>query len=229
MRGLMHGCTRVYAGRVIIAVAGQKGGAGKTTVAVNLAAEGLSRGLRVLLVDADPQGSARTWAAVAGENGHPVPSVATGDAGMHLDLPARAAGFDLVVVDTPPRAGEVQRSAIVVANVTVIPCGPSGLDAWALATTGNVLTEARAVRPRLRAAVVITKQRPRTLVGRGARDVCTAAGFTVLRTELTDRVSYIEAMNAGQGVTTYAHRDPGADEVRALFDELITLAGGKVR
>jgi len=86
---------------VIVAVAGQKGGAGKTTVAVNLAAEGIARGLRVLLVDADPQGSARTWVAVAVEGGHPVPSIATGGATMHADLPARAKGFDLVVVDTP--------------------------------------------------------------------------------------------------------------------------------
>jgi len=113
--------------------------------------------------------------------------------------------------------------------VTVIPCGPSALDAWALATTGDVLTEARTVKPRLRAAVVIAKQRPRTLVGRGAREVCEGAGFTVLRSELTDRVAYIEAMGAGQGVTTYAPRDPSAAEVRALFDELVTLAGGKVQ
>lgn len=214
---------------MIVAVAGQKGGAGKTTVAVNLAAEGMARGLRVLLVDADPQGSARTWAAVAVEGGHPTPSITTGSATMHVDLPARAKGFDLVVVDTPPRAGDVQRSALMVANVTVIPCGPSALDAWALATTGDVLTEARTVKPRLRAAVVIAKQRPRTLVGRSAREVCDGAGFTVLRSELTDRVAYIEAMSAGQGVTTYAPRDPSAAEVRALFDELVTLAGGKVQ
>jgi chromosome partitioning protein len=213
---------------VIGAVAGQKGGAGKTTVAVNLAGEGIARGLRVLLVDADPQGSARTWVAVGAEGGYQVPVIAGGDATMHTSLPARAKGFDLVVVDTPPRAGEVQRSAIVVANVTIIPCGPSGVDAWALATTGDVLTQARAVKPKLRAAVIITKQRPRTLVGRSAREVCEAAGFQVLRTELTDRVAYIEAMNAGRGVGAYAPRDPAAEEVRAMFDELVILAGGKV-
>jgi chromosome partitioning protein len=214
---------------MIVAVAGQKGGAGKTTVAVNLAAEGITRGLRVLLVDADPQGSARTWGAIGVEGGYPVPSIVAGDATMHASLPTKAKGFDLVVVDTPPRAGDVQRSAIVVANVTVIPCGPSGVDAWALATTRDVLTEARTLKPGLRATVVITKQRPRTLVGRSAREVCTGAGFTVLRAELTDRVSYIEAMNAGQGVGAYAPRDPAAEEVRALFDELVTLAGGKVQ
>lgn len=213
---------------MIIAVAGQKGGAGKTTVATNIAAEGLARGLKVLLVDADPQGSARTWAAVGAEGGHPVPTVVAGDASMHASLPARARGFDLVVVDTPPRAGDVQRAAIILANITVIPCGPSGVDAWALATTADVLDEARMVKPKLRAVVVITKQRPRTLVGRTAREVCEGAGFQVLRAELTDRVSYIEAMNAGQGIVAYAPRDPGAAEVRAAFDELITLAGGKV-
>ena len=182
----------------------------------------------MLLVDADPQGSARTWAAVGEEGGYPVPTVVVGDASMHTTLPTRAKSFDLVVVDTPPRAGDVQRAAIIVANVTVIPCGPSGVDAWALATTSDVLAQARAVKPKLRAAVVITKQRPRTLVGRTAREVCEGAGFQVLRTELTDRVAYIEAMNAGRGIGVYAPRDPGAEEVRAMFDELITLAGGKV-
>ncbi|MBK6529868.1 MAG: cobyrinic acid a,c-diamide synthase [Deltaproteobacteria bacterium] len=154
---------------------------------MNIAAEGLARGLRVLLVDADPQGSARTWAAGA-RRGFPVPTVVAGDASMHTTLPTRAKGFDLVVVGHP-RAGDVQRAAIIVANVTVIPCGPSGVDAWALATTSDVLAEARAVKPKLRAAVVITKQRPRTLVGRNAREVCEGAGYQVLRAELTDRVA----------------------------------------
>ena len=98
---------------------------------------------------------------------------------------------------------------------------------WRLGSVQSAHT-ARAVKPKLRAAVVITKQRPRTLVGRTAREVCEGAGFQVLRTELTDRVAYIEAMNAGRGIGVYAPRDPGAEEVRAMFDELITLAGGKV-
>src|ERR1022692_925466 len=99
---------------MIIALTGQKGGIGKSTTAVSLAAYGVERGMRVLLVDADPQGTARTWGEVADEAGHPSPTVVAMGPTMHKSgqLAQIAATYDLTVIDCPPRHGEIQRSAL---------------------------------------------------------------------------------------------------------------------
>jgi chromosome partitioning protein len=211
---------------MIVALTGQKGGVGKSTIAICLAAEALARGRSVLLVDADPQGTARTWGDVAAETGRPSPTVIAMGATMHHpgQLPQVAAPYDVVVIDCPGKFGDVQRSALMVSDVALLPCGPSAPDAWALATSLELLAEARALHPALQAAIVLTRKQGRTAVGRGARDVLTNSGLPVLASELAYRVSFQEALAAGQGVTTYAPRDAASTELRALYDELAAFA-----
>lgn len=207
---------------VILAFAGQKGGSGKTTVATSIAAEGVSRGLSVLLVDADPQQTASTWGAVAAEAGLSAPTVVAMGATMHKpgQLPKIAGQYDLVCIDCPPRHNDVQRSALMVADFAVLPCGPSAADAWALSASVELVTEARTVKSDLQAAVLITRKIARTALAKGARDVLTECGLPVLRTELGYRTAYQEAMAAGMGVTKYAASTLAAEEIRALFEEL---------
>lgn len=214
---------------MIVALSGQKGGAGKSTLAIALAAEGVARGLRVLLVDADPQATGRTWAATAAELGHPAPTVVAMDGTMHRpgQLDRVAAGADLVLIDCPPRLGAVQRSAMAVADLVLVPCGPTGADVWALAESVALVQEAQTLRPGLRAFVVVNKVQGRTAMGKGAREAAASAGLPVLRTALGQRVAYGESVTAGLGPTTYAPRDPAADEVRALFDEIVRTAKGE--
>jgi chromosome partitioning protein len=211
---------------MIIAFAGQKGGVGKTTTAVNVAAEWHSRGRRVLLVDADPQGTARTWADVAAEASKEAPTVVAMGAGLHRpdQLPALARGYDVTVIDCPPRHGEIQRAALMVADLVVLPCGPSAVDAWALGATLDLIGEARTFRPDLPVHVLITRKVARTAIGAGAREALKASGLPVLGTELGYRVTYQEAPAAGVGVTQYQSDSPAAAEVRALVDEIETLS-----
>jgi len=213
----------------IVALVGQKGGVGKSTTAVCIASEALARGRSVLLVDADPQGTARTWGEVATEAGHPSPTVVAMGATMHRreQLPRVRAGFDLVVIDCPPRSGDVQRSALMVADVALLPCGPSAADAWALASSIELVNEARTLRENLFAAVLITRKQANTTLGKSAREVLTESGLPLLETELGYRVAFQEALAAGLGVTTYAPADAAADEVRALVDELTSLGRRK--
>lgn len=216
---------------MIVAFAGQKGGAGKSTAACCVAAVGLEHG-SVLLVDADPQGTARTWAEVAAEAGRPVPTVVAMGAAMHKpdQLPRVRAGFDLVVIDCPPRLGDVQRSALMVADLVVLPCGASAADAWALVGMLDVVREAQIVRESLRVAVLLTRIQGRTALGRGARGVLAESGLHVLKTELGHRIAYQETLAVGRGVTSYAPRDPAAREVRALYAEIVEKPDGqKVR
>jgi len=214
---------------MIIAITGQKGGVGKSTTAICLAVAALARGMRVLLVDADPQGTARTWGEVANENGHDAPTIVAMGATMHRpgQLSSVAEGYDLTIIDCPPRHGEIQRSALMIADVALLPCGPSAADAWAIAAGLEVIGEARAMRDELKACVLITRKQRRTALGKGARQVLESSGLPVLSTELGYRIAYQEAIALGQGVTSYAPRDPSASEMFELLDELEGYAHGQ--
>jgi len=214
---------------MIIALTGQKGGIGKSTTAVNLAVAAMARGRRVLLVDADPQATVRTWGDVASEAGHAIPTLVSMGASMHRpgQLPQVAPAYDVTVIDCPPRHGEIARSALMVADIAVFPCGPTAADAWALAAAVEVFNEARALREGLRGCVLITRKQGRTALGKGARSVLETSGLPVLKTELGYRVAYQEALATGQGVTSYAPRDPSAREIFNLTDELETFCHGQ--
>lgn len=207
---------------MIVALIGQKGGIGKSTTAICIAMAAVQRGMSVLLVDADPQGTVRTWNDVANENGVAAPTVIAMGAAMHrpgqLDVLARR--YDLTLIDCPPRHGDIQRSALMIADVTLLPCGPSAADAWALTNTLEMVGEAQTLRAQLQAAIVITRKQPRTTLGKSARAVLEQSGVTVLGSELSHRIAYQEAVAAGSGVTQHCPRDPSAREVQALLAEL---------
>ena len=210
---------------IVVAIAGQKGGTGKSTVAVNLAAHWHERGLRVLLVDADPQGTSATWADVAAEQGHPAPPCVQAGDSLRRDVPTLGAAFDVVVLDVPGRAaGARQVGALLVADVVVLPCGPSAPDAWGLAGSVEAVRQAQELRPDLLARVLLNRA-DRTAMARSAHDALAAVGLPVLARSLGARVAFAEAVAAGRGVTGYASGSIAALELRQLADELEQLAG----
>jgi chromosome partitioning protein len=211
---------------MLLAIAGQKGGVGKSTLAICLAAEAHRRGRKVLLVDADPQGTVRTWFDVATEAGHDTPAVIAMGAGMHRPGQLRevSAPYDLTIIDCPPRHGEILRAALMVASHVVLPATPLGHDVWALTTTIELVNEARALRPALRPFLVMSRRRGRVAMWNRARELLAGSGVPVLESEIWERIAYAEATTAGQGVTSYAPRDPASVEIRALLDELLEVA-----
>jgi chromosome partitioning protein len=150
-------------------------------------------------------------------------------AAMHRSgqLAALASDFDLVIVDCPPRHGDVQRSALMVADVALLPCGPSAADAWALSAAIDVVSEARALRDELRACIVITRKQGRTALAKQARKVLASSGLEVLGAELSQRIAYQEAIAVGRGVTSHAPRDAASLEVFNLLDELRRFGHGE--
>jgi chromosome partitioning protein len=211
---------------MIVTLMGQKGGVGKSTTAICLGMVAFERGLNTLLVDADPQATLQTWSEVAAENQRPAPRVMSMGAEMHRPgaLEAVARDYDFTLIDCPPRHGDVQRSALMVADVAILPCGPSASDVWALSSSLELVRSARALRPSLIACVVITRKQPRTALGKEARAVLEKSGLTVLSSELLYRVAYQEALAAGSGVTNNGRRrDAAACEVQALFEEVEKL------
>jgi chromosome partitioning protein len=204
---------------MIVTMAGQKGGSGKTTTAICLADEWYRRGRDVLLVDTDPQSTALTWGNAASEEDDGPTVISMGD-DFHEELPELTDGYDHVVVDCPPGNSERQRSGLMVADLALIPCGAGITDVWSMAETLELASTARAIRPSLQVALLITRRDARTVIGDEVRKELEKIEYPILNAELGDRVAYREMPSAGVGVTRYKPNGKAADEVRDLVNEI---------
>lgn len=214
---------------MIIALAGQKGGTGKSTIAVHLAAEWVRQGRSVLLVDADPQASALSWAETAAEAGVEAPhTIAMGD-NLRKVLPKVAEPFEWTVIDCPGRkASKRQLGALMVSDLALLPCGPSTFDTWALSETLELVENVQEVREDLHAAIVVNRK-TRSIEGQTARGVLAESGIPVLETEIAQRVAFSEALAAGKGVSVYAGGKAAGVEIRRLANEVEDFLLSKAR
>jgi chromosome partitioning protein len=206
-----------------IAVVTQKGGAGKTTLATNLATALAGNGNKVLLIDADRQRTALDWFAVRSEGGGyngKVAVVGIDNDTIHKQIETLMAGYKHVVVDGPPRAEKIDRSAIMAADVVLIPVQPSSADVWAAETTIKIIEEARTFRPKLGAAIVVNRTIPNTVVGKAVLDLLREFPIKTLRTTIGQRVIFAESLGRGGSVIEDAPNAVAAAEIRALVHEL---------
>jgi chromosome partitioning protein len=204
---------------VIIAVINQKGGAGKTTIALNLAAALAAEGKRVLLIDADPQQTAQDWAAIR-QTPPPFQVVGLAKPVLHRDLPTMAADYDHVVIDGAPRNYEVARSAIAAADLVLIPVQPSGADFWASRETVGLVKEAHSFKETQKSVFVVSRKIGRSVLGRDIADALAEFEIPILRAGTTQRVVYAEALTGGMTVIEQQPGGPAAEEIRAILSEL---------
>jgi len=199
-----------------IAIAGQKGGAGKTTLAVHLAVAAQAAGLRVGLIDADPQGSATAWASARPPDASPltVAALTGGDVRRGLDA-ARADGLDLVIVDTPPHASAATASALPGVDLVVLPVRPSVLDLAALPASLALVDAAK-----VPALVVLSAVPSRCAEEAEVRRALSEAGRDVAETTIHDRADFRRALATGRAVAETAPGSPAAREIRAIWREL---------
>ena len=206
---------------MIISVQNQKGGVGKTTLAVHISYVLSISASKVLLVDADPQGSSRDWAA-AREDEPPFSVVGLDRPTIHRDLPKLSQGYDHVVIDGPPRVTDLARSAIVAADLVVVPIQPSPYDVWAAHDVVDLIKEASVFKENLKAVFVINRKIVNTAIGRDVVEALRDYSIPVVSSSICQRVAFAESAANGQTVMELNSKSSASKEIKALVKELLT-------
>lgn len=209
----------------IIAVAQQKGGAGKTTVAAQLAVAWARAGLTVAALDIDPQGSLAAWgnARRAAGGGEDAPSVlALSGWKLGTELQKLRHRCDLVVVDTAPHAETDARTAIRAADLVLVPVQPSPMDLWAIGPTLDL-----AGRENSTLLLTLNRVPPRGRISEAVQHELARLGPPVAQASLGNRAAFAASMMAGRGVVETAPRSTAADEIRALATEVAERIGAQ--
>ncbi len=211
---------------MILALLNQKGGVGKTTLATHIAGELGLRGQQVVLLDADPQGSALDWTQRRSQQGLPrlFSTVGLARETLHQEAPELARRVDHVVIDGPPRIAALARSALLAADCVVIPVQPSPYDLWASAEMVALIREAQVFRPTLRAAFVINRRVSTTVIGREARSALADQPLPSLLSEIRQRIVFADSVAAGQLARELDADSIAAREIAALAAEVLRMA-----
>lgn len=214
----------------IISVVNQKGGSGKTTLSMQLAGSLARRGHKVLVVDADPQATATRWAATAEDN-KPFPASVVGlsaaSAKVHREVKKFVADYDFILIDCPPAADSpVPQSALLIADLALVPLIPSPLDMWAAVGIRQVIGNVTDINDNLRARLVVNQCQPKTNLAREALEVLPEFGIELCETYIHQRQVYRQSAVFGQTVHDFGSRAAEAvREIEALTDEVLGVLG----
>ena len=197
----------------VIAVISQKGGAGKTTVCLNLAVEAARLGGGAAILDIDPQASATAWSDLRTAACPAVRSCAVGRLAHNLGEASERA--DWIFIDTEPHAEGAALAAARAADLVLIPCRPALFDLHAISASIDLALLAGKP-PR----IVLNAVPPRGGTAAGTRTALVEAGYEVTEAALGQRAAFVHSLTAGASASEFEPKGKAAEEVRSLFAEL---------
>jgi chromosome partitioning protein len=193
-----------------LALVSQKGGSGKTTLALNLAIAATLARKVVAIIDLDPQQSAARWARLRTDE---QPVILPGHGPNLPDLVKRAmdGGADVVIIDTAPKSENASLLAARLADLVLIPCQPSNLDLDAVADSVNIASLAK-----VKAAFVLNNCRSSSGLADDAAEALAGYGLPLAPVRIGSRVAFVKSLTEGKGVLEYEPKGSAAQEVQAL-------------
>lgn len=203
----------------VITIAQQKGGSGKTTLAVNLAVAFSKAGRSVAVLDTDPQGSLGRWFMarrdLLGEAGIEFSTASAW--GVSYECEKLKRQVEVIIIDTPPKVDADLRPALREADLVLVPVAASHVDLWA---TDSVLDLAR--REGKRTLLVMNRVKAGTRLAAEVAEAAAGMDAELAASRLSNRVVYAETLGQGRGVSE-AGKSPATDEVQALAKEVMAL------
>lgn len=215
----------------IIGVCGRKGGSGKTTIAVHLASELVARGLSAVLVDCDLQGSSKSWAEL---NALPMPvehmPIESDSEVLNWSKSIRSIKAQFIVLDSPPHLNAALGAIIGLADVVIVPCGPSGMDLIATGEMVGLVREIRAAKGTGSPSAVLVPNRVDHRTGSGKELKSTLENIgELVSSEIGYRMAFSDAFNVGQWVGTYAPGSMAHVEIQALASFVLKQMKGAIK
>lgn len=194
-----------------IAIISQKGGTGKTTLAINLAVAGELNKKSTVLIDLDPQASATGWGDLREAT---TPAIVSAQAARLQKIleAAKESGGDLVIIDTAPQSEKGALEAARVADLVLVPCRPALLDLNAIQHTFDLARLAK--KP---CTVILNQVPPRGSLSDEAESLIESQGGKICSIRLGHRAPFVHAVTAGMGVLEFEPTGKAADEIRSLY------------
>lgn len=207
---------------LVISFLNQKGGVGKTTLATNVAHGFTLKGYNTLLVDSDPQGSARDWHETSG--GAHVQTIGLDRKTLAKDIKNLSKEYSIIIIDGAGRLAEIEAAAIVASDVVLVPIHPSQFDIWSSSyLVENIKTRQELMNGKPEAAFITTIGWKNSIALRDVGPIVAEQGLEVFEAGTTRRQAYVKVVAKGDSV--YSSNEPGAadakEEIEAIVDEII--------
>jgi chromosome partitioning protein len=206
----------------IIALLNQKGGSGKTTIATNLARALQLEEKKVLLIDSDPQGSARDWHTAS--EGEYLPVIGMDRPTLDKDIQAADKSYEWLIIDGAPQISKLAAAAVKCADIVLIPTQPSPYDIWACEDLVDIIKARQQVTDgKPKAAFVISRTKKNTHASREVREVLEQYELPIFTSFTSDRIIYASSASTGQTVLDIEAKGEAAKEIKAIVEELKTF------